>query len=147
MKAYIFTFLIFQLYTTLFSFEIEEFEKSFFQAQPKTALEKANLYSAQAAIYHTKGLFSEAIHLYEESIKLRNELGLHKTSHYANLLFLNSIAEHKRGNSCKAKDLAKKAIQLWKELGELEEANIAKQEGLTEFESNCKVKLISQIGN
>ncbi|MCX8000042.1 MAG: tetratricopeptide repeat protein [Leptospiraceae bacterium] len=127
------------------AFDTEEFEKSFFQAQPKTNLEKANLYSAQGAIYHAKGLFVEAVQLYEESIKIRNELGLQKTPSYANLLFLNSIAEHKSGNSCKAKDLAKKAIQLWKELGHLENANIAKHEGLTEFENTCKMKTLSKL--
>lgn len=129
----------------LFAFDVEEFEKSFFQAQPKTISEKANLYSAQGAIYHSKGMFSEAIQLYEESIKLRNELGLHKTPSYANVLFLQSIAEHKTGNSCKAKELAKKAIQLWKDLGHAEDANIAKHEGLNEFESSCKFKMISKL--
>ncbi|MCX7999417.1 MAG: tetratricopeptide repeat protein [Leptospiraceae bacterium] len=144
MKAWGFFVVILSL-SNVGAFDIEEFEKSFFQAQPKTSLEKANLYSAQGAIYHAKGLFTEAVQLYEESLKIRNELGLQKTPSYANLLFLNSIAEHKSGNSCKAKDLAKKAIQLWKELGNLEDANVAKHEGLSEFESNCKMKMISKL--
>lgn len=139
------TFLTLTLFSAaLFSNDMEDFEASFHNAKPSELPELAKNLSARGSLYHARGQFSDAIQMYKKSLKIRKEIGEEKTSNYALILFLNSIAEHRLGNSCEAQKTVKKAIQIYNSLGQKDEAESARQEGLFEFEKACQTIMVSK---
>jgi hypothetical protein len=78
-----------------------------------------------------------AIAYYKSSLTLKEQIGLDKSSSYANLLFLLSIAEHKSGNSCNSITHIKKVIGLYSYLGMTKDVITAEEE-LILYNENCK---------
>jgi len=135
---------LFCLSNVVFSNELEDFEAQFHNAKPKELPELAKNLSARGSLYHARGQFMDAIQMYKRSLKIRKEMGEEMSSNYALIVFLHSIAEHKLGNSCEAEKTAKKAIEIYKKLGEQEEATLTQKEGLLEFQKACQSSLVSK---
>lgn len=103
----------------------------------------AGNYSALGSTHQIKGEYAKALENYKKSLQIRKAIGLDKTQGYATVLFLESIVEHKLGDSCKAMANVKKVINIYNYLGMIDDANVAEAEGLKEFKSACEV-LLSQ---
>ena len=89
-------------------------------------------------------MYKEALELYEQSLFLREKIGLKNSHGYANILFLSSIAEHKTGESCKAVKRISSAIQIYKNLGYQDESKVAEEEGLKVYQRACSNLLVTQ---
>jgi len=100
--------------------------------------------SARGSILQSKGQFKEAIDLYSQSLQLRDKLGLTKTSGYATVLFLKTIAHHKTGESCTAMGNINQVIEIYNYLGKDVEAKLAEEEGLNVYKKSCQGELITQ---
>lgn len=116
------------------------FKSSRLSELPQIAL---NL-SARGSILQSKGQYKEALDLYSQSLVLRDKLGLNKTSGYATVLFLSTIAYHKTGESCIAMGKINKVIEIYQILGKEEEAKMAEEEGLNVFKKSCQGELVTQ---
>lgn len=121
----------------------EKVEELFSNHRPSQLPALAANLSAQGSIAHIKGDHGTALEKYKQSLYIRKNLGLEKTTGYAVILFLSSIVEHKLGNSCQAMTNVREVIEIYKYLGNEEEAKVAEKEGLQEFKSACEA-LLSQ---
>ncbi len=127
------------------AYDLDQLE-SIFQSNRVTELPQIALnLSARGSIQQSKGQYKDALDLYDQSLKLRDKLGLNKTMGYATVLFLSSIAHHKSGESCKALGKIGQAIDIYNNLGKKEEARVAEEEGLKVFKTSCAPSdLVSQ---
>jgi tetratricopeptide (TPR) repeat protein len=100
--------------------------------------------SARGSILQSKGQYKEAIDLYTQSLQLRDKLGLSKTSGYATVLFLKTIAHHKTGESCVAMGNINQVIEIYNFLGKDSEAKMAEEEGLNVYKKSCQGDLLTQ---
>ncbi|MBP9885173.1 MAG: tetratricopeptide repeat protein [Leptospiraceae bacterium] len=103
----------------------------------------AGNYSALGSTHQIKGDYAKALENYKKSLHIRKAIGLDKTQGYATVLFLESIVEHKLGDSCSAMANIKKVISIYQYLGLVDDAQVAEKEGLKEFKSACEVYLSS----
>lgn len=103
----------------------------------------AGNYSSLGSTHQIKGDYAKALENYKKSLHIRKAIGLDKTQGYANVLFLESIVEHKLGDSCSAVVHMKQVIKIYQYLGLVDDAHVAEKEGLQEFKSACEV-LLSQ---
>ncbi|MCB1143188.1 MAG: tetratricopeptide repeat protein [Leptospiraceae bacterium] len=124
--------------------DLDTLETVFSKHKPSDLNELALNLTAQASVKHSKGDFKSAISLYDQSLKIRKEIGQLHSKGYANVVFLKSIALHRDGDSCSAARDIKHAIQIYNEIGNVEDANIARVEGLEVYNMNCEGGLISQ---
>jgi len=99
--------------------------------------------SARGSILQSKGQFKEAIDLYSQSLHLRDKLGLSKTSGYATVLFLKTIAHYKTGESCTAMGNINEVIEIYNYLGKEAEAKMAEEEGLNVYKKSCQGDLLT----
>lgn len=116
------------------------FKSSRLSELPQIAL---NL-SARGSILQSKGQYKEALDFYSQSLVLRDKLGLNKTSGYATVLFLSTIAHHKTGESCIAMGKINQVIEIYHTLGKEAEAKMAEEEGLNVFKKSCQGELVTQ---
>ncbi|NBU98115.1 MAG: tetratricopeptide repeat protein [Spirochaetia bacterium] len=138
-------FVLLSGFLSMNAYDLDQLD-SIFQTNRVTELPQIALnLSARGSIQQSKGQYKEAIELYDQSLKLREKLGLNKTMGYATVLFLSSIAHHKTGESCKAVSKIGVAIDVYKGLGKTEEARVAEEEGLNVFKTSCSSSnLVSQ---
>ncbi len=99
--------------------------------------------SARGSILQLKGQYKEAIDLYSQSLVLRNKLGLNKTTGYATILFLKTIALYKNGESCTAMGNINEVIEIYNYLGKEAEAKMAEEEGLNVYKKSCQGDLLT----
>ena len=143
MKARIALFIVFGA-LSLHAYELDQLEAIFNTNRITEIPQIALNLSAKGSIMQSKGLYKEALELYEQSLHLREKLGLNKTQGYATVLFLSSIAEHKTGDSCKALNRIGQVIEIYNYLGKKEEARTAEEEGMKIYQKSCNSKLVSQ---
>lgn len=134
---------IFSIFTAIQADEFNKMKKLLDKAKPSNQTELALNLGAKGSLYHTQENYTEAIKYYTQSLDLRKKLGMERTNGYANLLFLSAIAESKLGNDCAAADKTHKVVEIYKQIGSNEEADLAEKEGLTPFKKSCQEKLIS----
>jgi tetratricopeptide (TPR) repeat protein len=124
------------------AYDIDQLD-AIFQTNRVTELPQIALnLSARGSIQQSKGQYKEALELYDQSLKLRDKLGLNKTMGYATVLFLSSIVHHKTGESCKAVNKIGMAIEIYNNLGKKEEAQVAEEKGLNVFKSSCTSSIL-----
>lgn len=95
--------------------------------------------SAIGSIHHAKKDYSQAIYYYNKSILIREKLGLEKSSGFATVLFLLSIAKDKLGDSCNALNHANKSMSIYYYLGKEEDARLVENE-IQLYNTNCNLK-------
>lgn len=119
--------------------------ESIFQSNRITEIPQiASNLSARGSILQSKGMYKEALELYEQSLSLREKIGTQNTQSYATILFLSSIVEHKSGESCKAMKRIEKVIEIYKNLGKQNESNIAEEEGFKVYQKACSSILVTR---
>lgn len=121
--------------------DIANVEKIIQNSRPADLAAIAGNFSALGSTHQIKGDYAKALENYKKSLEIRKAIGMDKTQGYATVLFLESIVEHKLGDSCKALSNIKKVISIYNHLGMLDDAHIAETEGLKEFKSACAVVL------
>lgn len=94
--------------------------------------------SALGSVYHQKGDYTSAVDYYTKSIQLREKIGVNNTESYANLLFLDSIALHKLGNSCSALNTIQEAVYIYNQIGLSKKSFTAKTEANEVYLPACK---------
>lgn len=140
----IYTISLFILASAVSAYDIDTLD-AIFQSNRITEIPQvASNLSARGSILQSKGMYKEALELYEQSLALRDKLGTQNTQGYATVLFLSSIVEHKTGDSCKAAKRIGKAIQIYKILGKQEESHVAEEEGLKVYQKACSGNLVTQ---
>lgn len=123
--------------------DIANVEKIIKNSRPADLPAIAGNYSALGSTHQIKGDYTKALENYKKSLEIRKAIGLDRTQGYATVLFLESIVEHKLGDSCKAMANIKTVINIYNYLGMVDDAHVAEKEGLKEFKSACEV-LLSQ---
>jgi tetratricopeptide (TPR) repeat protein len=130
--------------STISANDLEMMDANFNSYTPKNLMEVATNLSARAGIKHSKGEYKSAIKMYDESLKIRKNLGHDSTKGYATVVFLKTVAQHRDGNSCDAAKNIKEAIEIYKQLGEFEDLKAAHHEGLQVYQMKCEGELLSK---
>ena len=112
-------------------------EKSFKERKSSSKTEEALRLSALGSLKHQHGNYEEALEYYQNSLKIRKELGLKHTNSYANTLFLTSIAHHKVGKSCLAYTEIKEVIHIYNHIGNEIDGKVAEEEAKKTFLPAC----------
>jgi len=117
----------------------DSLEELFSKNRPNDLVNIAGNLSAIGSLHQSKGDYPSALNHYNKSLRIREQLGLEKTSGYALVLFLSSVAEFRLGNSCKAAGIAKNVVSIYQYLGQTEDAKLAEVQGLTSFREACQL--------
>ncbi len=136
MKKILFAALIISSISKLYSLD-SSIEDIFANSRPAELAGIASSLSEAGSIRQSQGDYLSAMDFYNKSLKLREELGLELTPGYALVLIFYSLAKHKTGDSCGALVAIKKAIAIYEYLGQKEDVDATKKEGLLVYGKSC----------
>jgi hypothetical protein len=118
------------------AYELDEIEAMLTTTKLTELPDVAKNLSAVGSIHHSKKDYNKAILYYNQSLSIREHLGLNKSYSFANILFLLSIAEDKSGRSCNALISSKKAIDIYYYLGRDEDVKLIENE-IQNYSNSC----------
>jgi len=128
---------VFLINSIISAYDLNDIEIIFSSSRITQIPDIAKNMSATGTIHHSKGEYIKAIEFYNNSLILRERIGLSKSYGFATVLFLLGIAKDKSGDSCNAILPIQKAMNLYRYLGKEEDSRIAEEE-ITNVSNNCK---------